>query len=373
MKIMKTKRIYLALALLSFVAWSCTTQDELNSNKSLKTAINASAQSLTTAMNAITTSTGYKLLSSSGALSTTASKIQGTFMPFDTASVTFGLADIAGVWDYKAALNYRRYKPLNTYFQKSATETSTDFILRLPESKIKNPMSLLFCVPSDTSLVNNYVLDISKYNRWFQQYRQGNYWFNYELSSNIKIGGTNVGDLAIVTSNHETTGYKFVSSFVFENGYDANTSYSIGDTIISVYNIAKAGQTLYQEKYTATRISSTSRYREKQYDLTIGNVEIVRTAGPNSLDSAKVYVGGVLQTKSKVEIVTVTTASTDESTITKKSRTIQITFDDGTVTTIKDLLGSTIDDIGSLFATIREAYFATDVVDKISYYIYKTK
>ena len=35
---MKTKRIYLALALLSFVVWSCTTQDELNSNKSLKTA-----------------------------------------------------------------------------------------------------------------------------------------------------------------------------------------------------------------------------------------------------------------------------------------------------------------------------------------------
>ncbi len=368
---MKTKSIYLVLVLLSVITWSCTSEADLSS-KSLKTSINASAQSLTTAMNNITSSEGYKLLSSSGKSSMAASRVQGTFMPFDTASVSFGLADVAGVWDYKAALNYRRhYLSLNKYFLKSTTETSTDFILRLPESKIKSPMDFVHYSAADTTLTNNYVVDVSKYKRWYQQYRPGFYWFDYEMNSNIKISGTNVGDLGIVTSNHEATGYKFVSSFAFANGYDASTSYSTGDTIISVYNIAKAGQTLYQEKYTATRISSTSRYREKQYDLTIGNVEIVRNAGPNSLDSAKVYVGGVLQTKSKVEIVTLT--STDESTITKKTRTIQITFDDGTTTTIKDLLGSTIDDIGSVFSTIREAYFATDIVDKVSAYIYKNK
>ena len=370
---MKTTKIYLGLVLLSMVAWSCTSEGDLASSKSLKTSINASAQSLTTAMNTITSSAGYKLLSSSGNMSGSMG-VLGNFQPFDTTSVTFGLADVAGVWDYKAALNYRKhYLSLNKFFQKSTTETSTDFILRLPESKIKNPMDLLFYSPKDTTLTNNYVVDVSKYNRWFQQYRPGSYWFDYEMSSNIKISNTNVGDLAIVTSNHEASGYKFVSSFAFANGYDASTTYTTGDTITSIYNIAKAGQTLYQEKYTAVKTSSTSRYREKQYDLTIGNVEIVRNAGPNSLDSAKVYVSGVLQTKSKVEIVTVTTTTADESTITKKTRTIQITFDDGTTTTIKDLLGSTIDDIGSVFSTIREAYFATDIVDKVSYYIYKNK
>ena len=368
---MKTTKIYLGLVLLSMVAWSCTSEGDLASSKSLKTSINASAQSLTTAMNNITSSEGYKLLSSSGKSSMAASKVQGTFMPFDTASVSFGLADVAGVWDYKAALNYRHFKSLNKYFQKSATETSTDFILRLPESKIKSPMDFVHYSAADTTLTNNYVVDVSKYKRWYQQYRPGFYWFDYEMNSNIKISGTNVGDLGIVTSNHEATGYKFVSSFAFANGYDASTTYTTGDTITSIYNIDKAGQTLYQEKYTAIRTSATSRYREKQYDLTIGNVEIVRNAGPNSLDSAKVYVSGVLQTKSKVEIITLT--STDESTITKKTRTIQITFDDGTTTTIKDLLGSTIDDIGSVFSTIREAYFATDIVDKVSDYIYKNK
>ena len=368
---MKTTKIYVALALLSVVAWSCTTQDELSSSKSLKTSIDASAQSLTTAMNAITSSAGYELLAaSSGSSRVAASKVQGNYMPFDTASVSFGLADVAGVWDYKAALNYRRHVPLNSFFQKSTTETSSDFILRLPESKIKSPMDLVNYSAADTILTNNYVVDVSKYKRWYQQYRPGWYWFDYEMNSNVKIDGTNVGDLGIVTSNHEATGYKFVSSFAFANGYEASTSYNTGDTLISVYNISKAGQTLYQEKYTAIRTSATSRYREKQYDLIIGNVEIVRTAGPNSLDSAKVYVAGVLQTKSKVEI---SFATTDESTITKKTRTIQITFDDGTVTTVKDLLGNTIDDIGSVFLTLREAYFATDIVDKVSAYIYKKK
>ena len=368
---MKTTKIYLALTLLSFVAWSCTTQDDLSSNKSLKTSINASAVSLTSAVNSITSSAGYKLLSSSKSSTTAPSKVQGTFFPYDTTAVAFNLADVAGVWDYKAALNYRKHVPLNSFFQKSTTETSTDFILRLPETKIKNPFSLWSYSPADTTLTNNYVVDVNNYKRWYQQYRPGAYWFDYEMNSNIKIGGTNVGDLGIVTSNHQATGYKFVSSFAFDNGYNASTSYTTGDTILSVYNIAKAGTILYQEKFTAYRTSTTSRYREKLYDLTIGNVEIVRTAGPNSLDSAKVYVGGVLQTKSKVEIITLT--STDESTITKKTRTIQITFDDGTTTTVKDLLGSTIDDIGLIFSTIREAYFATDIVDKVSAYIYKNK
>ena len=370
---MKSKKIYLGLALLSFVAWSCTTQDELSSNKSLKTSITVSAQSLQAALNTITSSTGYKLLSLSSSSAVSASKTQGIFMPFDTASVSFGLADVAGVWDYKAALNYRKHVPLNSFFQMSTTETSTDFILRLPESKIKNPWNLLHYSVADTTLTNNYVVDVNNYKRWYQQYRPGSYWFDYQMNSSIKISGTDVGSLGIVTSNHEASGYKFVSSFAFANGYDVSTSYSTGDTIVSIYNIAKAGQTLYQEKYTATRTSSSSRFREKLYDLTIGNVEIIRTAGPTSLDSAKVLLNGVLQNNSKVEIVTVASTSTDESTITKNTRTIKITFDDGTTTTIKDLLGSTVNDISSVFSTIREAYFVTDIVDKVSAYIYSHK
>ena len=65
---MKTTKIYLALTLLSFVAWSCTTQDDLSSNKSLKTSINASAVSLTSAVNSITSAYIVKVTGANGGM-----------------------------------------------------------------------------------------------------------------------------------------------------------------------------------------------------------------------------------------------------------------------------------------------------------------
>ena len=110
--------------------------------------------------------------------------------------------------------------------------------------------------------------------------------------------------------------------------------------------------------------------------MTIGNVEIVRQAGPNSLDSAEVYVGGVLQLNSKVQFVdNSATAAADgtEVTVTKHNRQLQITFDDGTTTTIETLLNGSIDNIRTLFASIRQTYFATSIVDWVAWDIYKNK
>ena len=367
---MKTKKIYLALFLLSVITWSCTTQNEL-SNSSLKNSINASAQSLTTAMNSITSTNGYKILSAQGNLTGQPMMARQSVAAFDSTYSQILLADVAGKWNYKAAL-FNKWSPsLLRFFQNAGT--STDMIVSLPESKVKQPWTLLRYVAADTTLVNNYVIDVSKYAYHFNRFLG----WDYDMASNISVSGTSVGDLAIQSSNSRTAGYHFVSGFTFANGYVASASYTSGDTIISTYNISKANTTLYEEKYTAIRPSATSRHRERQYSLTIGNVQIVRNAGPNSLDSAKVYVNGVLQLHSVVKIVTDSTstvASTDdESTVTKNSRTIQITFDDGTTTTIKALLGSTINDITTLFTSIRQAYFATGIVDWIAWDIYTNK
>ncbi len=367
---MKTTKIFLALVLLSFVTWSCTTQDELAANKTLKSSMTSSAQSLSTAMNAITSSTAYHLLSTQGQ-SNGMMMAKQSAAGFDTTYNQILLADVAGIWDYKAAL-YNKWRPeLLRFFLN--TGTSSDMIVRLPESKIKNPMTLLHYLPSDTTLTNNYVIDVSKYGYHFNRFLG----WDYDMASNISIAGTNIGDLAIQSSNSKAKGYHFASSFVFADGYNANASYTSGDTILSVYNISKAGQILYQEKYTAIRPNITSRHREKSYSLTIGNVEIVRQLGPNSLDSAKVYLSGVLQLHSKVQFVDVvsTTVGTDstELTITNHRRELQITFDDGTSTTIKTLLGNTIDSVRSLFASIRQSYFAVGIVDWVAWDIYLNK
>lgn len=358
---MKTKGIYLALVLFSVIAWSCTSQDGLN-NQSLKTSITANAQELTTAVNSITASSGYGILSNSD-LATSPSMVKSA----EASSVTpitdtIRLSQIAGVYDYKAA-KYKKWSPmLFNFFAK--TGTSSDFIVRMPEAKIKHSRLLLLYTPADTTLVNDYVIDVSKYNYVF-----GRYLWNYNLASTITVKNVSVGSLTVQSSRNKSEGQNFASGFTFANGYEAKLKYSTGDTILSVYNISKGGTTLFEEKFTAIK-DSASHHREKQYSLTIGNVQIVRTPthGNNGLDSAKVYLGGVLQTKAVVKIID--SGSKDDSTefsVIGHNRDLQITFDDGTSTTVNQLLGSTITDVRSLFVSLRQVYFATNVVDWVAW------
>jgi len=376
---MKTNKFYLtALVLLSLITWSCTSQDGLNdiNSSSLKVSIQANAQSLTNAMNTITSSPGYSILSSqsSGSSSNVQQSIESG-APVDTTYSSYALTDIAGIWNYKAA-NYRKYSPsLLRFFVNGGT--NTDMIVNLPESKVKNFGALQHFNPADTALVNNYKIDVSKYYYSFNQYRPGLWYWDYNMASNISVSGVSAGDLAMTSSNHIGKGYNFTASFAFANGYSANTLYTSGDTIVSLYNITQNNSILYQEKYTAVKTTgSRPHFTEKQYSLTIGKVEIVRNAGPNSLDSAKVYVNGVLQLHSTVKMVadtTVTITNTTDPTVTHSKRTIQITFDDGTTTTVKALLGNTITDINNLFATLRQAYFSTNIVDWIAWDLYINK
>jgi len=367
---MKTKSYYVGLVLLGFLTWSCSNTDELASSKSLKTSINSSAQELTLAMNAITTSAGYQALSTSTE-TTSPSFSHPQVAAFDSTYSSILLADISGVYDYKTT-EYRKWSPsLLRFFVRSAD--NADMIVNLPKEKVQKPYNLLRYFPKDTVLVNDYKIDLSKYDYKFNR----SLGWDYSMASNINISGVNAGDLKIQSSNHRTNGYHFASSFAFASGYITNTSYTSGDTIISLYNISKENKTLYEEKYTAIRTSTTSRHREKEYSLTIGNVQIVRTPGKSSLDSAKVYVGGVLQLHSIVKFIDVTSTSLNpdstETSITNHKRELQITFDDGTSTTIKQLLGNTIDNIRTLFVSLRQTYFATGVVDWIAWDIYKNK
>lgn len=375
-KIMKTKRIYLGLVLLSFITWSCTNKDTLGltSQGSLKTSITANVQNLSTAMSAITTSAGYQVLATSSPTSapslvkSTVSE-SVTSAPFVSAPTdSIMLTDIAGIYDYKAA-KYKRWRPeFYNFFAKTAT--SSDFVVRLPQSKVINPRLLFNYTPADTLLKNNYVIDVSQYSYIFSRY----FW-NYNLASTITIDSVNAGGLSIRSSRNKTNGYNFASGFTFANGYAAKLNYSTGDTILSVYNISKGNTTLFEEKYTAIK-DSASRHREKQYSLIIGNVQIIRnpTKWNNGLDSAKVYVNGVLQTKASVKFIDVTSKSdSTEFSIMSHNRDLQITFDDGTTKTVSELLGSTITDIRSMFVSLRHVYFATSVVDWVAWDVYINK
>jgi len=364
---MKTKKVYLALLLVGFALWSCTSNENELSQGSLKTTLNASVQDLNTAMNKISASDGYQVLLVSGQESS-ASRIQSSVAIVDSTYTSIALSDIAGVYDYKATKE--RGGSILKYFSKSAE--SALMVVNLPKDKMTKPFSLFRYAPSDTLLTNNYVFSLSKYNRFFKEYKFRSWYWTYDMASNISVDNVNVGDLKIQSSNSEENGYKIATEFVFADNYVAKCDYANGDTAVATYSMSDGTKTLYQEQYTA--IKTDGKHREMEYALTIGNVKIVRTQGPNALDSAKVYVAGVLQLNSKVEIVDLVadTAVVDNSLVNHK-RELKITFDDGTNSTLTTLLGTSLETIRTLFASMRQASFATSVIDTIAWDIYSNK
>jgi len=364
---MKTKSLYLAVLMLGLLSWSCSNKDGLNTSlntESLKTSINNGVQELTTAMNAISSSAGYQVLTGPADLTTKSAVLS----PFDTITHSIFLADIAGVYDYKAKLIAKGPGSIMRFFNKTAE--NAQMIVRLPEEKVKASKSLLRYSPADTLLTNNYVVTLSEYQynfNWFVSY-------DYKMASSIKIKDVEAGLLKIQSSNSKANGYHFTSEFVFPNGYITKCKYTSGDTATSVYAISNGAKTLYEEKYTAIKNSSDMRHRETEFSLTIGNVLIVRKLNPGqaSLDSAKVYVAGVLQLKSKVELVDKTTDTTDKC-ISNKKRELKITFDDGTTSTFTELAGTVVTDISTLFASMRQVYFATGIIDWIAWDVYTKK
>lgn len=363
----RAKNFYLAVFVLGLLSWSCNNKDGLNTSSntvSLKTSISNGVQELTTAVNSITTSTGYQVLAGPADLTTKSALIS----PLDTITHSILLADIAGVYDYKAKMVTLGHNSIMRFFTRTAE--NSQMIVRLPEEKVKASRSLLRYNPSDTLLTNNYVVTLSEYQynfNWFVSY-------DYKMASSIKIKDVDAGVLKIQSSSSKANGYHFASEFVFPNGYVTKCRYTSGDTAVSVYAITNGTKTLYEEKYTAIRNSTDLRHRETAFSLTIGNVLITRSLskGQASLDSAKVYVGGVLQLNSKVELVDKTTDTTDKC-ITNKKRELKITFDDGTTSTFTELAGTVVTDISTLFTSMRQVYFATGIIDWIAWDVYTKK
>ncbi|MDD2798322.1 MAG: hypothetical protein PHV20_06975 [Bacteroidales bacterium] len=361
---MKTKSFYLALISFAMIAWSCSKSDDVvgtGNSASLKSSINTSVQNLNTALSKITSSTGYQLLSDGVTMKSTAES------PVDSLLTNqILLSDIAGEYNYMMPSTKRGSINSQRFFTKVAENPL--MLIRLPEEKVKNWKTMLTYHAADTALVNNYVISLSEYEYKFHNYVG----WTYKMASGINVKGVDAGVLRISSSNNKIQGYKYSSEFDFAGGYKTICSYTTGDTIVSDYAITDGTKTLYEEKYTAIKTNADFKHREKEFSLTIGDVKIVRNAslGKAGLDSAKVYVAGVLQVNSKVTIVDKTTDPTATS-VTQKKRELQITFDDGTIATFSQLAGAAITNISDLFTTMRQVTFSTNVVDWIAWDTYK--
>jgi hypothetical protein len=332
------------------VLWSCSKNDNTPGNLSARQSLNQSAMDLNTAMSKIKSSPAYQIFTAG---MTKAASVDSSYR----ANITMDL--IKGIYDYKPAVRPdKRGIPVLHYFVKTAD--NNHMIVRMPLQKAKSPWTLRTWMPADSTLANNFSIDVSDYHNSYNNYRD----YDYLLTAAIDTSNREIGKLNIKSVVNQSTGIHYSSEFAFTGSYTAQYNYASGDTTVSSFGITGNGKTLYEEKLLTIR-NDTARFgREFQYILTIGNVQFKRIFG---MDSTQVFVNGVLQPKATVKVIDV--ASDSEPSVVKK-RDIQVTFEDGTTTTISALIGNSVSDIRNLYASLHSVYFAANVVDWIAYDIF---
>jgi hypothetical protein len=347
----KQGRIILTVLLAGSLLWSCSENFSALDSATLKSTIDKSAFNLNTAVDAISATKAYSIL--------TVTDAAGKSVDDVVYKVNIPLETVKGVYNYKPVTSVDRWGiSLIKFFTKSADDAK--MIVNLPLKKVTNPRSLRQYVAADSALTNNFSIAVFAYHNNYNNYHD----FDYNLESEISVDNAVAGELNIDYLVSPTLGIKYASQYAFTDGYTADYKYQSGDTAVSSFAISKEGKVLYEEKRLNMK-SDTGRFgREHQYILTIGDVSIVRKSGVKTVD---VYVGGILQSAAIVEIVD---KDDDAEASVCKKRDIKITFEDGTTTTVSALIGNSVENIKTLFDSLHSVYFAAYIVDWIAYDIY---
>jgi hypothetical protein len=369
---MKTKQniFFILFSIIIFSSCNGTTDLKTDETASLKTSLQNNAVTLSTAVGEITNTPDFQMMSGISGTKSTVTNLGMQLAPSaadaKVDSVQISLADILGNYNYSWTKVKKGQFSIMRFFDRTAN--STDMIVKLPATKVKNPAVLFIYQPKDSLLGNNFEVQVSNY----LLKKSTVTGFSYNLKSSLKLDNAALGMLDIQTSKNKMNGYNYLSSYQLSSGYNIVCQNISGDTLTSVYSIAKDNKTLFEEKTSTYKVDNGKNTREKVYSLTLGNVKIVRTLGLKSFENAKVYLDGDLQSNAKVEIVVIN-SSDDDQTVLKQTREMKITFEDGTSKTIKELTNNSIDKIGEIFRSVRQAYFATDIIDRISQNIYWNK
>jgi len=353
---MKTPvRIFLVIALISTLFWSCSKNESSTDTNSLKQSIAQSSANLNQAMADITSSKAYSILTiSDGTLKSSESSTSDSIY-----KVYISLEKIKGIYDFKPIVKMDKWGfPLISFFNRTADDNK--MVVRMPLVKITNPKSLRHFLSSDSTLSNNFAIAVSQYYNNYNGYHD----FDYLLSSEISIDNASVGSLNIKSFKSPKSGIHYASEYAFSGSYTAKYKYDSGDTTSSGFAIMSGDNVLYEEALLTIKNDTAKFGHENQYSLTIGDVKIIKKAKDVK---AEVYLKGVLQPNAVISIID--KENDPEASVCKK-RDIQITFDDGTTTTVSTLIGSSVADIKTLFESLHQVYFAAYIVDWIAYDIY---
>jgi hypothetical protein len=206
----KMGRIFLGTILFTAFLSGCAKNDGLLENATLKQAIDQSALNLNSAMEKISDSQEYSILtvSDDGTSKSASETDYKVYIPLEL---------VKGVYDYKPGNSFDRWGiSLIRYFSKSAD--NSQMVVNMPLKKVKDPRSLRHFAPEDSSLTNNFSIAVSDYHNNYNNYHD----YDYILSSEISVDNSIAGKLNIKSVVSPTLGTDYASQYAFTDSYTAN-------------------------------------------------------------------------------------------------------------------------------------------------------
>jgi len=336
------KITFLFLVGAALLMWQCTrTTDSL----SLKSSVDESAAKINTAMSVISGTKGYELMTL-----TDLTKAEESF------NDSINLDMIAGVYDFVPDTFYCRnfYKP---FWRFKKTAESEMLVMNMPQKLVFHPRFLFNPNPPDTIAANDFTITASDYHFYYSFLHK----YDYKLMAGFALKGEDIGSLDVMYNGESFSGSSYSSEYKFTDDYSVLVSYEKGDTSVSTFALKKGDDVLLSEEQSF--IWKGFHQSERKYTLTIGDVQIVRGTG---IDSVQVYLNGVLQKTAGAKIVD----EGDGDGSVCHHRDILLTFDDGTTAKLSELIGPALDILKTLTDPMREMYFAKHIVDHLAFSVY---
>ncbi|MFN8240945.1 MAG: hypothetical protein U0X39_09360 [Bacteroidales bacterium] len=339
------KLMTVAIITVLIAAAGCTKID--NGGKNVKDSIESGANNLSSALEKISTTGGYQMLSSSSL------NLKSELAYND--SITLDL--VSGEYKFSPdPFHHRNFFIPYRLFRKIGESDS--MIVHMPNKLAFRPSYLHSLNAPDSVLKADFT--ISAYD--YQYLYSWNSKYDYKLGAAFTLDKTDAGRLTVESTKNRENGRYNSSTYVFKEGYKLNTSSQSGDTTETSFTLTdKEGNVLIEE--LVTRVKSGYHSRESIYSLTLGDVTIKRGTG---LDSIEVYLDGVLQKTAGAKIVD----STDSDGSVCHHRDILLTFDDGTTQKLSELLDPVKETLKTLVDSLHSMNFAKNVVDWIAISIY---
>jgi len=338
------KYIALSAAFMVLIMWGCSKTE--NDTLSLKYTLERNVADINSAMNYISNTTACEILS----VNSSAYKCEEGFRD----SIALDL--IAGIYEFQPDLvNFSMFFIPYKLFEK--TGESERMIVNMPHKLIYHPEYLYNINPFDTLLENDFTISASDYHLYYSWGSK----YDYKLTADFTFDSEDIGTLEIISADQEESGLTYTSEYTFNEGFKIGVGFQSDYSSVSYFDLKQDDLILLRE--TVTRVKNDSDEKEVKYMLTIGNIDIVKMTG---VDSIQVYLDGVLQQNAGAVIIDTTYFGASI----RHERDILLTLDNGTTVKIGDMLKPAKKTLAILVDSLHSMNFASYIINYIAVSIY---